>query len=96
MHKYLHEYPKAPEDRIQDAIKTFPYKSVSADEYAAREGHRWVCFSYGEYIYPDEELNEWIHTLDDIFSTPGKIKELRLKYLTPEKIKEVEKYENDL
>ena len=94
MHDYLHEYPDASEDRIREAIKQFPYKSISAEEYAAREGHRWLCFSFGEYIYPNKELNEWIHTLDDIFFTQGKLNELRLKYLTTDEIKKIEVYES--
>jgi hypothetical protein len=42
-----------------------------------------------------KELNEWIHTLDDIFSTRGKLKELRLKYLTTDEIEKIEEYEKD-
>jgi hypothetical protein len=93
MHEYIHEYPDAPVYRIREAIKLFPYKSISAEKYAVTEGHSWSCFSFGEYIYPDKELNEWIHTLDDIFHTRGRLKELRLKYLTTDEIEEIEKYE---
>ena len=96
MHKFLQEYPEAPEDIVNDAEKLFPYKEMSAEEYAAREGHGWACFSYDQFIYQNNELNEWIHTLGDIFATPGRMKEIRQKYLTPEEIKKAEEYENDI
>ena len=74
MHKYLDQYLPAPASRIEDAERIFPYKEIGAEEYAAREGHRWASFSFGEYIYPDEKLNEWIHTLDE--STVGEVQEV--------------------
>ena len=95
MHKYLNEYPQADKYRFEDAKKLFPYNDISAEEYAAREAHTWWCFSFDKYIYPDEKLNEWIHSLGDIFYTPRKVQELRLKYLTPEEIKNIEDYENN-
>ena len=95
MHKYLAEYPPAPPDRVADAKKLFPYQTMSPEEYATREGHNWFCFSFGEYIYADARLNEWIHTLDDIFFTPGRLAEVRQQYLTPEEIKQAEERERD-
>jgi hypothetical protein len=64
----------------------FPYKSVPAAEYAARNGYRTLCFSFGNYIFADAELNEWIHTLDDIYFTPGALAAVRKTYLTAEEI----------
>ena len=95
MHKYLAEYPPAPPDRVADAKKLFPYQTMSPEEYATREGHNWFCFSFGEYIYGDPQLNEWIHTLDDIFFTPGRLTEVRQQYLSPEEIKQAEESERD-
>jgi hypothetical protein len=67
MHKYLDELPMADPGRDEDAKRLFPYREMTAEEYHAREGHKWVCFSFGEYRYADSDLDEWIHTLDDIF-----------------------------
>ena len=96
MHKYLDQYLPAPASRVEDAEKIFPYKEISAEEYAAREGHRWASFSFGEYIYPDEKLNEWIHTLDDIFFTPGCLDKVRRKYLTEEEIEVIKEEESEI
>lgn len=81
MHAYLHEYPPAPPDRVAEVTTRFPYRTVSAEEYAAREGFRWLCFSFDDYIYPDPQLNEWIHTLGDILFQ-GRLAEMQEKYLT--------------
>ena len=95
MHKYLDEYDPAPEWREEDALQRFPFKQMSAEEYAAREAHCWLSFGYDEYIYRDKELNEWLHTLGDILFGDGKVNEARKKYLTEEEIKRIEEIENE-
>jgi hypothetical protein len=89
MHKYLHELPEAYPQREEDAKELFPYKQMTAEEYAAREGHRWACFSFGEYRYSDTDLNEWIHTLDDIFFTPGELRRIQEKILSTQELDEI-------
>ena len=86
MHAYLKEYPPASPGLAAQVEESFPYKTMPAEEYAAREGHRVLCFSYGNYVYANAELNDWIHTLDDIFFTPGALAAVRRMYLTPQEI----------
>jgi len=88
MHRYLDEYPPAPQSRISDAEQLFPYRSMSAEEYAARYGRNWFCFSFGEYVYPDPVLNEWVHALDDILFEPGRLERVERRYLTEDEISE--------
>ena len=95
MHKYLDEYDSAPPDRVAEAMELFPYKEMSAEEYAARESHNWICFGFDNFIYEDSELNEWIHTLGDIFFTPGAIKDAREKHLSTDEIAEIERVEKE-
>ena len=90
MHKYLHKYPPASEGREKSVAETYPFKDLSAEEYAARQGWRYGCFSLGKYVYQDPDLNEWIHTLDDIFNTTGKLEELQIKFLTPEELSSIQ------
>lgn len=80
MHQYLAEYPPAPQSRVEEAIRLFPYRAMSAEEYAARNGRDWMCFSFGEYRYEDPLLDEWIHTLDDILFIPGRLEETERKF----------------
>jgi hypothetical protein len=89
MHKYLHELPPAYPRREEDAKALFPYRQMTAEEYAAREGHGWVCFSFGEYRYADPDLNEWIHTLDDIFFTPGELQRIQEKFLSAAELEQI-------
>jgi hypothetical protein len=95
MHKYIDEYEPAPEWRESDALDIFPFKEMGAEEYAAREAHNWASFSYDNYIYKNKELNEWLHTLGDIFYGKNKVNEARKKHLTEEEIKSIEKIQNE-
>jgi hypothetical protein len=95
MHKYLKEYPPAPEIREQTAKEMFPYLDQSPELYAAKNAHKWGSFSFGEYIYADNDLNEWLHTLDDIFFTKGMVDKVRNQLLTPEEIAEIRKSERE-
>ena len=90
MHRHLDDYPPAPRLRVEDAEKLFPYRTLSPEEYAAREAHRWLIFGFGEFVYADPDLNEWIHTLDDIFASPDRLLAARRKYLSAEEIAEIE------
>jgi hypothetical protein len=89
MHAYLDQYPLAPASRVEDALRFFPYRTTTAEEYAAREGPFWVCFSFGSYIYEDPVLNEWIHTLDDILFEPGRLEQLQRKFMSEAEIAEL-------
>jgi hypothetical protein len=91
MHRYMNRYSPAPLSLVEAASSMFPYREMSAEEYAAREAHNWACFSFGQYIYEDASLNDWIHTLDDIFFTPGRLGEVQRKYLTPHEIEEIDR-----
>ena len=69
--------------REQDASRLFPFTSMSPEEYAAREGVNWLCFSFADFRYRDPVLDAWIQTLGRIFTTPGKLKECQQAWLTP-------------
>src|SRR5262245_39300541 len=89
MHRNLNELPTAATEREEDAKRLLPYKEMTAEEYAAREGHRWLCFSFGECRYSDPDLNEWIHTLDDIFFTDGELQRTQERLLSPAELEQV-------
>jgi hypothetical protein len=91
MHDHLENLPAADSTREADARELFPYKELSPEEYAAREGHRWLCFSFGEYRYSDPDLNDWIHTLDDILFTPGALDRVREQLLTADERDQIRK-----
>jgi hypothetical protein len=88
MHAYLNEYPPAPPGMVAAAEEMFPYQTITPEVYAAKEGHRWLCFSFDNYIYPNAVLNEWLHSLGDILFG-GKLAEMQKKFLTPQELEQV-------
>lgn len=64
----------------------------SPEEYAARRGHLWGCFSLHRFRYHDPVLGAWVRRLGDIlFSHDNELERCRQKYLTPEELAEVRK-----
>ena len=52
------------DDSMKRAAQTiFPFKEQTPATYVAREGHHWFCFSFSEYDFEDENLNEWIQAV---------------------------------
>ena len=96
MHKYLREYPEAPTEREKEAKELFPYLDVTPEIFAAKNAHNFPCFSFGEYIYSESKLNEWLHTLDDILFTEGRLKEVQELYLSEKEIAKIKSLEKEL
>ena len=84
--------PMADPGRERTAMELFPV-AQSPEEYAARNAHLWVSFSFDDYRYRDPILNAWIQRLGDIFfrrNGAPSISELREKYLTLEERQHIE------
>ena|SRR5258707_9096156 len=87
----LDELPMADPGREKDARQLFDF-TMSPDEYAAREGHGWYCFSFDDYRYSDQAVETWIQRLGDIlFQREGAptMEELRARYLTENERQEI-------
>ena len=85
-------FPMADPERELAALGLFPVRQ-SPEEYAARNAHLWVSFSFDDYRYRDPVVNTWIHRLGDIFfgrNGAPSISELREKYLTLEERQHIE------
>lgn len=63
------------------------------EEYAARYGHRWGCFSLHRYRYRDPLLAAWIGRLGEILSAEGQLERCRQHFLKPDELAEVQKQE---
>jgi hypothetical protein len=58
---------------------------VTPEEYAARHAHEWVCFSFDDYRFSDEQLDAWNQRLGDIFfrrNGAPSVEDLRRHFLT--------------
>jgi len=89
-------FPMADPGRERDAMELFPI-TQTPEEYAARNAHLWISFSFADYRYRDPALNTWIQRLGDIFfgrNGAPSISELREKYLTLEERQRIESEES--
>jgi hypothetical protein len=77
-------------DYEQWARELFPL-TLSPEEYAARESHNFMCFSFDEYCYRDKQLDQWIQRFAEILHTPGRCDRDRRQYLTPEEYEQVQR-----
>jgi hypothetical protein len=59
---------------------------LSPEEYAARYGHLWGCFSFDRFTYHDPTLGAWVRRLGELFHDPAEL-------LTPEELAEVRRQE---
>jgi hypothetical protein len=84
------ERPLADASREVDATSLFPFREMSPEEYAARHGADWACFSFHEFQYRNAELDVWIQKLGRIFLTPGRLQQCREEFLSPEELKRVQ------
>ena len=86
------ERPPADAGR-EEFAKRMVAEGFSPEEYAARFGHGWYCFSFGEVRFSDPAVDAWIQRFNDIlFNLNGAptIAELRAKLLTPKEREEIE------
>jgi hypothetical protein len=66
---------------------------LSPEEYAARNAHKWGCFSLNRYRFRDPALGAWVHRLGEILFTEGEVERCRQRFLTPEEWAEVRRQE---
>jgi len=65
------------------------------EEYAARYGHRWGCFSLHRYRYRDPHLAAWVARVGEILSSEGELERCRQRFLKPDELAEVKKQETE-
>jgi hypothetical protein len=66
---------------------------MSPEEYAARNAHRWGCFSLHEYSYADPILGAWVRRLGAILFSVEEIERCRQRFLTSEELAAVRQEE---
>lgn len=68
------------------AVKRFPWRDMSPEEWVARHGHSIGCFSYHRYRYRNQELGVWMCRVGELLTggvTQAELEAHRRKYLTP-------------
>jgi hypothetical protein len=93
----LEDLPLADPGREAHALQLFRL-DMTPDEYAARFGHEFVLFPFDRFRYSRPGLTEWVQRLGDIFFNRNgapTLRQVREKFLSPEEIEAVERYERD-
>jgi hypothetical protein len=80
-------------DAIAHEMFTAEELRMSPEEYAARHGHLWLCFSFHQYRYRDAALGAWMRRLGGILFDDGELARCRARYLSPEELEDVRRSE---
>jgi hypothetical protein len=95
--------PTSSDDRYNyeadDFVRSFispELLNLSPEEYAARHGHEWVCFSFHLYRYRDPTLGAWVRRLGEILFSYEELERWRLHFLTPNELAEVRQREQEV
>lgn len=69
----------------------FPYRAMSPEEYAVREGWKWGLCSFLSHAYRDQELQAWLYAFGACVTSRERMEELRNTLLTPDERVALEK-----
>jgi hypothetical protein len=83
--------PLADLGRVEDALRLFPFRAMTAEEYAARYAHTIGMSSFDQYRYPDPALTAWIDTLHRLLGSPDELERCRRTHLTAEEYAAVQR-----
>ncbi len=92
---FVQERKLADEQQERDALKRFPFESLSPEEYTARYNHTWGCSRVHQWRYRNPRLGLWLLQLQEIQRTPGLIEKCQEKFLTPSELAEIRKREQE-
>ena len=83
--------PWASDDMEAHVKKVFPIE-INPEEFAAKDGAGWLNFTFNDYRFADEALNNWIHAVGKIIRDPERLSEVQHKYLNKNELAEMKKY----
>lgn len=74
----------------EDYKATFPYLTMSPEEYVARKAHVIGAFSCHRTKLKDERLKAWLQRVFDLLIDRERLPALRCQFLTPEEVADIE------
>ena len=75
--------PLADPSQVDAALRLFPYRESSAEQYAARHAHTIGCSSFDQFRYPDPALEAWIDELHRLLTSSADLERCRRAHLSP-------------
>lgn len=81
----------AMEAHVKEVFPT----DIDPEVFAAHDGAGWLNFTFNDYRFQDEKLDQWIHTVGAIIRDPAKLEEVQRKYLSTLDQIQMKKYMED-
>jgi hypothetical protein len=78
------ERPLADSARIEAALRMFPFRELSPEQFAARWSHTILLSSFDQYRYPDMAMESWIDELHRLLRSPAELERCRRAHLSAE------------
>jgi hypothetical protein len=72
------------------------WRSISPEEWVARNSHFYPLWGDGAYRFPNPEFDAWMSEVDRLLSDWRGRRALRERFLTPEEIASAEDYESEI
>lgn len=74
--------------------EVFPI-DIEPEVFAAKDGAGWLNFTFNDYRFHDQQLDQWIHAVGAIIRDPAKLEEVQRKYLSTLDQMQMKKYMDD-
>jgi hypothetical protein len=81
----------AMEAHVKEVFPT----DIDPEVFAANDGAGWLNFTFNDYRFQDEKLDQWIHTVGAIIRDPARLEEVQRKYLSTAEQMQMKKYMED-
>ncbi len=81
--------------KMEAQIKEVFPTDMEPEIFAAKDGAGWMNFTFNDYRFHDQVLNQWIHTVGAIIRDPAKLAEVQSKHLSPHEQAQMKKYMED-
>ena len=95
--EFIDPYEKAvvPEEVEESVKESFPYLTMSPEEWVARHSHRVGSFGICKWQYRDQQLKVWLVRAYEFMHDKETRLRLRREFLTVEEQREIERIESD-
>lgn len=88
------ELPYATETMESNVKEVFPI-DILPEVFAAQDGAGWLNFTFNDYRFRDQRLDQWIHAVGAIIRDPAKLEEVQRKHLSAPEREQMKKYMED-
>lgn len=88
------DLPFATTEMEAHVKEVFPI-DMDPEVFAAKDGAGWLDFTFNDYRFQDDRLDQWIHTVGAIIRDPAKLDAVQRKYLSTTDQIQMKRYMDD-